>query len=143
MAPVDYDRDHRARPLRQEAEDPEMRQIGARASGTRQLLSLVLAAGVGLAGCATTSPPVGTYGAADPAVAAEGPLPRSPAAVVLNVIATPFYLAFKAAACVGSVALATPAVAITGVTDPGSQTWERQRLHEGVTTNCGPPYLLY
>jgi hypothetical protein len=93
-----------------------------------------------LTGCATPGMSPEGYAAAPPDPTA--PPPRSAAEIALSVLATPVFFVFKIATCASSMVLATPAVAITGVTDPSTRTWERQRLYQGVASNCAPPYVL-
>ena len=89
-----------------------------------------------LASCAT-APPQSAERYEPPAAAPPPEL--SPMASVLNVIAFPLYLCFKAAVCAATVVLAVPATAVTAVTDPEGTGWQRHDLAEGFATNCSFP----
>ncbi|MGH7263596.1 MAG: hypothetical protein ACREMB_01925 [Candidatus Rokuibacteriota bacterium] len=104
----------------------------------RGLVAALLA--LALAGCAARSRPVSAYGTAyEPAAGERAAVARD----VLNVVATPFYVVFKAAVCATTLVLAVPAAAVVSVTDPASESWQRQNLDEGVAENCGPPWVLF
>ena len=53
------------------------------------------------------------------------------------VIGTPFYLAFKTAACGVSLVVAAPAAAVSALAGRPYGT-----LGDGIAANCGPPYVL-
>lgn len=104
----------------------------------RGLLAVLLALAV--AGCAARTRPAGPY------ATTYEPVPVDDAAVardVLNVVVTPFYVVFKAAVCATTLVLAVPAAAVVSVTDPASESWQRQNIDEGVAVNCGPPWVLF
>jgi len=97
-----------------------------------------------LSGCAAQS--ARTRGGYAPAGALTAqPSETSSTDTVLNVIATPIFLAFKAVVCAATVVIAAPGMAITALTDPPGYGygWQRQGLYEGFAANCGPPYVLY
>jgi hypothetical protein len=74
--------------------------------------------------------------------AAPPPPPAQPISAV-NVIGTPFLIAFKIPACVATVAIAGPAAALQQLaapTEDGLQPDIRPALDAGVEANCGPPY---
>ena len=102
-----------------------------------RLLACVLVA-LTLASCATAPPPGGAYGA--PAASTEAPQ-HSVFASILNVLALPIYIPFKAVVCAATIVLAAPATAVVAVTDPDGTHWQREALTEGFSANCGPPWL--
>lgn len=53
------------------------------------------------------------------------------------VIGTPFYLAFKTAACGVSLVVAAPAAAVSALAGRSYGM-----LEDGIAANCGPPYVL-
>lgn len=89
--------------------------------------ALVLLLAVALGGCANaTHPPVAQSPAGNAAVA---------------VIGTPFLIAFKAATCAVTLAIAAPAAGILALgVDPYGEGFDY--LGSGVAHNCGPPYVL-
>ncbi len=94
-----------------------------------------------LAGCATAPPqPSDASGAL-----ARPPYPAQPDAmrVILNIITTPVFLPLKAVVCAVTTVFAVPATAITALSDPEGDEWQRQRISEGFAANCGPPYVLF
>jgi hypothetical protein len=60
---------------------------------------------------------------------------------ILNVIALPLYIPFKAAVCATTLLFAAPATAVAAVTDPDGTGWRREVINEGFAANCGPPWL--
>ena len=67
------------------------------------------------------------------------PSPQGNAAVA--VLGSPFLIAFKAATCVVTLAVAAPAAGILALgVDPYGEGFDY--LGSGVAHNCGPPYLL-
>lgn len=119
-----------------------LKRVSSRGRGRGYRMLAIALLVVALSGCAARSAaPVTTYGSAyDRAAATSEP---SAADTVLNVVATPLYLVFKAAVCVTTIVIAAPAVAVLAVTDPKGQGWQRQDLNEGFAANCGPPYVLF
>ncbi len=99
----------------------------------RRLLAGTLL-GLTLTSCAAAPPP-GRYGAASPE-----PVQYTVMTGILNVIALPLYIPFKAAVCATTVLFAAPATAVAAITDDGSG-WRREIINEGFATNCGPPWL--
>jgi hypothetical protein len=92
-----------------------------------QMSTLALFLAVVLGGCASsTAPPV-----------AESPVGNTAVAVV----GTPFLIAFKAATCAVTLAVAAPAAGILALgVDPYGEGFDY--LGSGVAHNCGPPYVL-
>ncbi len=89
-----------------------------------QALALLLALALG--GCANATAPM-------------APSPQGNAAV--SVLGTPFLIAFKAATCAVTLAVAAPAAGILALgADPHGEGFEY--LGSGVAHNCGPPYVL-
>jgi hypothetical protein len=105
-----------------------------RRSHFRRLLAGTLL-GLTLAGCAAAPQP-GGYGTAAPE-----PVQYTVMTGILNVIALPIYLPFKAAVCATTLIFAAPATAIHAVTDPDGTGWQRQAVNEAFSANCGPPWL--
>ena len=83
-----------------------------------------------LAACSTpTNPPD----------AAGNPQP-TPSTVVLSAIGTPFLLAFKIPICALTLAVVAPAAGASEAVTDGAKA--RQVFADGLTSNCGPPYLV-
>lgn len=72
---------------------------------------------------------------------------------VAAAVGTPFYVALKIPACVGTVAIAAPLIGIGQLAYPGYDAQARgivpstdddlrRTLREGLTANCGPPYIV-
>lgn len=103
----------------------------------RAAVALILAGVV--AGCAT-EPPADTPGEvyAGPVYAADPAAGRWAVAA----LGTPFYIAFKAAVCAGSLAIAAPTSALIAVSGPQAREEGLSVLGAGVAQNCGPPYVL-
>jgi hypothetical protein len=60
----------------------------------------------------------------------------------LSVVGTPFYLVFKSVFCVASVAIAAPLAGIAALSESRFAPEARRDLADGVSQNCGPPYVL-
>ncbi|HEX5079085.1 MAG TPA: hypothetical protein VFV80_08020 [Geminicoccaceae bacterium] len=92
-----------------------------------RIKALAILLAVALGGCASsTAPPV-----------AESPTGNT----VVAVVGTPFLLAFKAATCAVTLAVAAPAAGILALgVDPYGDGYDY--LGSGVAHNCGPPYVL-
>jgi len=63
----------------------------------------------------------------------------------VSAIGTPFYLAFKVPVCAATLAVAGPAAALQGLAAPSENELQpdiRPMLDEGISDNCGPPYVL-
>ena len=72
------------------------------------------------------------------ACANEAPPPSGSAA---DAVATPFYVAFKIPACIGTVAIAAPLGGLAALA-PGDDAREFQgQIAQGLAGNCGPPYV--
>jgi len=65
-----------------------------------------------------------------------------PGDTVVSAIGTPFYLVFKGVVCVASVAIAAPVAAVAALTESRFAPEIRRDLGDGVSKNCGPPYVL-
>lgn len=112
-------------------------------------VALLLAAA--LAGCASPPPPEPSTGAAayalEPDAGAEpfaGKAWAEPGAGewAVAAVGTPFFLAFKTVACVGSVAIAAPTSALIALGGHQARQEGLDVLGSGVAQNCGPPYVL-
>jgi hypothetical protein len=88
-----------------------------------------------LGGCQTaqTAPP--------DAVGAEGRAVH-PGDAVVSAVGTPFYLVFKGVVCVASVAIAAPVAGLVALSDSRYAPEVQESLGDGVSQNCGPPYVL-
>ena len=64
----------------------------------------------------------------------------SASSVVLSVLGTPFLIAAKIPICAATVAVAAPVAGLSETVESGAEA--RRILADGVTSNCGPPYLL-
>ena len=92
-----------------------------------RIKALLLVLAVALGGCANATSP------------AMAPSPQGNAAVA--VLGTPFLIAFKAATCAVTLAVAAPAAGILALgVDPYGEGFDY--LGSGVAHNCGPPYVL-
>ena len=60
----------------------------------------------------------------------------------VSALRTPFYLAFKAAACAASAAIAAPVAGIAGLATGPRAEQTLKELGDGLAANCGPPYVL-
>jgi hypothetical protein len=65
-----------------------------------------------------------------------------PGDAVVSAVGTPFYLVFKGVVCVASVALAAPVAGLTALSDSRYAPEVQATLADGVSQNCGPPYVL-
>ena len=63
--------------------------------------------------------------------------------VVVSALGTPFYLAFKGVVCVASVAMAAPVAGLVALSDSPRVPEVQATLGDGVSRNCGPPYVLH
>src|SRR5215468_4274652 len=99
-------------------------------------LSTGLLIGLVLTGCATAPPATGRYDPAPPE-----PPRQSLMAGILNALALPLYIPFKAAVCATTVVFAIPATAVFAVTDPEGTGWQRQNVTDGFSSNCGGSWL--
>jgi hypothetical protein len=104
-------------------------------SAFRRLLAWMLL-GLMLTGCATAPPTPERYGPAS----TERPQ-YSVMTGILNAMALPLYIPFKAAVCATTIVFAAPAAAVLAVTDPEGTGWQRRDLNEAFASNCGPPWL--
>jgi hypothetical protein len=93
-------------------------------------LACVMAAG----GC-QTSPPDAAARGEERVVAHRGD-------AIVAAAGTPFYLAFKTAFCAASVAIAAPVAALAAMSESRFAPGARRDLGDGVSQNCGPPYVL-
>jgi hypothetical protein len=101
-------------------------------------LLIGLVATLVLAGCAATAP---TLPPDAPATRKEDQGVHAGDTVV-SVVGTPFYLIFKGAACIASVAIAAPTAGLGALSDSTLGTKLTRNLGDGVNWNCGPPYVL-
>ena len=72
----------------------------------------------------------------------EGPRQQS---TFISVVGTPFLIALKIPACVGSVAIAAPLAGASQLAESTAVIDEpslRRDLDEGLVHNCGPPYAV-
>lgn len=65
-----------------------------------------------------------------------------PGDAVVSALGTPFYLVFKSVVCVASVAIAAPVAGLTALSDSRYAPEVQATLGDGVSQNCGPPYVL-
>jgi hypothetical protein len=93
-------------------------------------LSCLMAVG----GCQTPPPDSGAPG--------ERRLVMHPGDAAVSAVGTPFYLVFKGAVCVASVAIAAPVAAIAAMSESRHAPVARRELGDGIAQNCGPPYVL-
>src|SRR5215510_9785879 len=108
-------------------------------SGFRRLragISTGLLGALLLTGCATAPPATGRYDPAPPE-----PPRQSVMASILNALALPLFIPFKAVVCATTVVFAIPATAVFAVTDPDGTGWQRQNVTEGFSNNCGGSWL--
>lgn len=65
-----------------------------------------------------------------------------PSGSVADAVATPFYVAFKIPACIGTVAIAAPLGGLAALA-PGDDARDFQgQIDRSLAANCGPPYAL-
>jgi hypothetical protein len=112
----------------------------------RKPAALIVIPVFALAGCASTAPqpPEATRVPAAPAAEPVPPPEHRPRAgeIAVAALGTPFFIAFKAAVCAGTVAVAAPSSAIVALADPHTRREGLAVLGHGVEHNCGPPYVL-
>lgn len=110
----------------------------------RKPAALIVIPVLALAGCAATAPPPATPVPPAPAAEPVPPPEHRPRAgeIAVAALGTPFFIAFKAAVCAGTVAVAAPASAIVALGDPHTRREGLAVLGHGVEHNCGPPYVL-
>jgi hypothetical protein len=65
-----------------------------------------------------------------------------PGDAVVSALGTPFYLVFKGVVCVASVAIAAPVAGLVALSDSRYAPEVQASLGDGVSQNCGPPYVL-
>jgi hypothetical protein len=65
-----------------------------------------------------------------------------PGDAAVSVVGTPFYLAFKGVACAVSAVIAAPVAGIAALNESHSDPKIREGLGDGLSRNCGPPYIL-
>jgi hypothetical protein len=65
-----------------------------------------------------------------------------PGDAAASVVGTPLYLVFKSVACVASVAIAAPVAGVAALSESRLAPEVRRELGDGVSQNCGPPYVL-
>jgi hypothetical protein len=94
-----------------------------------------LACVITLGGCQTSPPP-------DPAEPSTYRTVVHPGDAELSAVGTPFYLVFKSVFCVASVAIAAPVAGIAALSESRFAPEARRDLGDGVSQNCGPPYVL-
>jgi hypothetical protein len=85
-------------------------------------------------GCQTPPPDTGAPG--------ERRVVMHPGDAAVSAVGTPFYLVFKSAVCVASVAIAAPVAAIAAMSESPHAPVAREELGDGIAQNCGPPYVL-
>jgi hypothetical protein len=93
-------------------------------------IALALGLALGLAACAAAP--------SDDAALA----PPTPGDVALEVIGTPFLLAFKLPVCVVSAAIAAPLAGIAELARTDMAGRMENSLADGLERNCGPPYVV-
>jgi hypothetical protein len=65
-----------------------------------------------------------------------------PGDAAVSVVGTPFYLAFKGVACAVSAVIAAPVAGMAALNESHSDPKIREGLGDGLSRNCGPPYIL-
>jgi hypothetical protein len=65
-----------------------------------------------------------------------------PGDAVVSAVGTPFYVVFKGVVCVASVALAAPVAGFAALSDSRLVPEVQTALGDGVSQNCGPPWVL-
>jgi hypothetical protein len=65
-----------------------------------------------------------------------------PGDAVVSAVGTPFYVVFKGVVCVASVALAAPVAGFAALSDSRLVPEVQTTLGDGVSQNCGPPWVL-
>lgn len=77
-----------------------------------------------------------------PGTAPETTRAGHPGDAVVTAVGTPFYLVFKGVVCVASVAMAAPVAGLVALSDSRHAPAVQASLGDGVSQNCGPPYVL-
>jgi hypothetical protein len=88
-----------------------------------------------IGGCQASPPPASTEPITPKTVAHPGD-------AAVSAVGTPFYLVFKSVFCVASVAIAAPVAGIAALSESRFASEVRRDLGDGVSQNCGPPYVL-
>ena len=96
-----------------------------------------LIAALALGGCQTTQtgprePPSTAYRAS-----------AHPGDTVVSVVGTPFLWVVKSVACVATVAIAAPVAGISALSESPFAPEVQRSLGDGVSANCGPPWVLH
>jgi hypothetical protein len=60
----------------------------------------------------------------------------------VTTVGTPFFVALKAPFCIATVAIAAPLAGVSGFAPIERARQLRRDLDDGLTQNCGPPYVL-
>ena len=102
-----------------------------------KILAMLLAFSV--VGCATGLP---LSSSADRTAPGSPSLAARAGGRAVSVVGTPFFLVFKGAVCVASLAVAAPVSALVALSGRPEKEVFRQGLGEAVGMNCGPPYIL-
>lgn len=71
-----------------------------------------------------------------------GPPPPDPNETFVSALATPGFVILKVPVCVGTMVLAVPTAAVTGLVPTAEARDIRRDLDDGLRFNCGPPYVL-
>ena len=89
-------------------------------------------------------PPPGMAAPPPPPPWAPPPRQISTGSPFLAGLGTPFFIIFKIPVCIVTVAIAGPIAGISALAGPSNPqaVQVRRGLGEGVTENCGPPYVL-
>jgi DNA-binding XRE family transcriptional regulator len=112
---------------------PGCRSWTGRADMWHRLFALGCALVIG--GCQASPPPASTEPITHKTVAHPGD-------AAVSAVGTPFYLVFKSVFCVASVAIAAPVAGIAALSEGRFASEVRRDLGDGVSQNCGPPYVL-
>lgn len=92
-----------------------------------------------LVACATSpAPPPAAHAGPVPPGAKPGP---TPAGWAVSIVGTPFALGFKAVVCTASLVIAAPIAGLLTL-HPDSSYDGLDILGDGITNNCGPPYVI-
>jgi hypothetical protein len=112
-------------------------QDAARGPGRPDVWHRLSALGCALVvgGCQASPPPAPTEPTTHKTVIHPGD-------AALSVVGTPIYLVFKSVFCVASVAIAAPVAGIAALSESRFAPAARRDLGDGVSQNCGPPYVL-
>jgi hypothetical protein len=70
--------------------------------------------------------------------------PADGGGAALSVVGTPFLIAFKIPVCLATLVIAGPVGGAAALTDRNSPLGDELRdgLADGITQNCGPPYVV-